>query len=149
MKRSAILLLYQSGKSQAQIFKTLESCKVTKNLVSRTIRRYLETGGGIEDRPRSGRPRSKRTPAMMNALRARIRRNPRQSQQKLALQFDMSPKTARKALKEVLGLKPRKRAKGTKSVKCSGLIYVYRPKLYALSNRILNWSATTTRAKLS
>ncbi len=46
---------------------------------------------------------------MVKVLRERIRRNPRRSQRKLALQLKISPKTIRKALKVDLRLKPLKR----------------------------------------
>src|SRR5215469_11343569 len=107
-KREAIILHHQLGKTNAEIVRLLKNANVNKMLVSRTIKRFAETGS-TEKRRSSGRPRSKRTPAMVKALRSRIRRNPRQRQQKLALQMAVSWKTIQRALKIDLGLKALKR----------------------------------------
>src|SRR5215469_11913072 len=107
-KREAIILHHQLGKTNAEIVRLLKNANVNKMLVSRTIKRFAETGS-TEKRRSSGRPRSKRTPAMVKALRSRIRRNPRWRQQKLALQMAVSRKTIQRALKIDLGLKALKR----------------------------------------
>lgn len=107
-KRSAIILCWKSGKKNCEIVNDLKESNVNFNLVKRTIDRFQETGS-TKLRGGPGRPRSKRTPAMLKALKARIRRNPCRSQAKLALQFGTSSKTIRKALKVDLGLKPLKR----------------------------------------
>ena len=54
-KRSAIIELFLNGASQAKIFNELGNAKYSRSLISRTIKRYNETGG-IKDKPRSGRP---------------------------------------------------------------------------------------------
>lgn len=106
--RDAIISLYQNGRSNSEIVRLLKKSNVNKMLVSRTVKRFIETGT-TEKRKSSGRPRSRRTPAMLTALKARIRRNPRRSQSKLALQMKVSRKTIQRALKIDLKLKALKR----------------------------------------
>lgn len=108
MKRAAIIFHYQNGKTNSEIVKLLKNSKVNYNLVKRTIKRFLDTGSTIKRR-RTYTPRPRRTPAMLKALKARIRRNPRRSQRKLALQMKVSRQTIQKALKEDLGLRALKR----------------------------------------
>ena len=72
-KRAAIIQLHHAGHSNSKIMKLL---KAPKSTVRDTTLRFqeLET---MEDRDRSGRPRSARTPVKIKALRERIRRNPK------------------------------------------------------------------------
>jgi transposase len=108
-KRAAIILHYQDGKSNSQIVKLLKKSNVNFMLVKRTIERFLQTGS-TEKRKCPARPRPKRTPAMLKALKARIRRNPRRCQKKLALQMNVSRCTIQRALKMDLKLKALKRS---------------------------------------
>lgn len=57
-KRAAIIELHRAGHSNSKIMKLL---KVPKSTVRDTILRFQELGT-MEDRARSGRPRSARTP---------------------------------------------------------------------------------------
>ena len=65
----------------------------------------------MSDKPRSGRPRSVRTPALKNKVRCRISRNPRRSIRKMAREFSVNHETMRKLVVEDLGLKSFKRKK--------------------------------------
>ena len=75
-KRAAIIQLHRAGHSNSKIMKLL---KAPKSTVCDTILRFqrFQELGTMEDRDRSGRPRSARTPAKIKALRERIQRNPK------------------------------------------------------------------------
>ena len=134
-KRNAILQLHLHGKTNSEICKVLKSGNVTRCLVYRTVKRYKDTGT-VEDRPRSGRPRDKRTPRMLKALKNRIKRNPRRCQKKLALQMNVSRQTMQRALKKDLKLKALKRGtchmltmqqKKNRLLRCRALLRRYGP----------------------
>ena len=81
--RGGIIRLFEQGKSGYQIAKDM---KLPYTTVRDTIRRYRETGN-YNDRPRSGRPRTARTPAKIRKFKDRIQRNPnsqRNSTRKMA-----------------------------------------------------------------
>lgn len=77
--RIAIIGLFKSGKSAAQIFALLRPLKMSERFVYRTIKRYSDIGD-VVDRFRSGRPRSVRTKKAIEAGRSRINRNPLRKQ---------------------------------------------------------------------
>ena len=108
--RRLIVRAFKRGERQADIFHRLKSDGVSRPFISLTIKRWRETGS-IADRPRTGRPRTVRTPERIKAVRARIRRNPRRSQRKLASQMGVSRSSIQMILKEDLGLTPYKRRK--------------------------------------
>ena len=137
-QRAAVLQLYLSGHRLCDIFKALEKSGMKRRTVYDIVHRYLDTGS-VSDRKRSGRPRTVRTPAMLKALTARIRRSPRRSQKKLALQIMVSKETIRKALREDLGVKAFKRGtchmltipqKKMRVLKCRALIKRYAGQRY-------------------
>ena len=64
-KRAAIIELHRAGKTNSEIVKLL---KAPRSTVYHTVSRFKELQS-TDDRPRSGRPRSSRTPKMINALR--------------------------------------------------------------------------------
>ena len=70
-----------------------------------TANRHKELNS-TEDRPRSGRPRTSRTPKVINAVRARIRRNIKRSKRKMAREMDVSEKTMRSIVKTDLKFSP-------------------------------------------
>ena len=94
-KRAAIIELYRAGKTNSEILKFL---KAPRSTVYHTVRRCKELQS-TEDRPRSGRPRSCRTPKMINAVRARIRRNPKRSMKAMARDMNVSEKMIRNIVK--------------------------------------------------
>jgi inhibitor of nuclear factor kappa-B kinase subunit alpha len=110
IKRVGVIALYKAGHQPTKIIKLLKNIGVKKQFVYDTIKRYQDTGS-TEDRPRTGRPRSAKTPKMIRKLKARIRRNPFRKQKKLALQLKTSRQSVRRALKVDLGLKALKRTK--------------------------------------
>lgn len=109
-KRQAVINLHNDGKTRMEIVRALKALKVTPKFVTRTIKRFLETGS-LQDRVRSGRPRSVRTSAMVKAVRERVRRNPQRSQRKLAGQLGISRRSVQRVLKNDLRLRPYKRCK--------------------------------------
>lgn len=134
-RRIQVINLHIKGKRQCEIVKLLKLQNVTQSFVSKTIKRYIQTGS-TENKLKSGRPRSKRTAKMINALKARIRRNPCRSQKKLALQMGVSKTTIRRALKLDLGLKPLKKTtchmmtmkqKKNRIILCKALLKRYAP----------------------
>jgi transposase len=109
IKRVGVIALHKAGHKPTKIIKLLKNNGVKKQFVYDTINRYEETGS-TEDRPRTDRPRSARTPKTIRKFKARIRRNPCRKQ-KLALQLKTSWQSVKRALKADLGLKALKRTK--------------------------------------
>jgi transposase len=109
-KKAAIQLCHEDGFLPAEIFHKLKDLDISRDLVARTVKRLNETGT-TQDRPRSGRPRSVRTPALVNKVYHRLRRNPQQSPNKLATKLKTSRTTMRRIIKDDLGLRPYKKRK--------------------------------------
>lgn len=106
--RAAILHHHVRGLRPCEIFKALKNLNVKRRTIYDVVKRYTETGS-TNDKKRSGRPRSARTPAMVKALKARIRRNPRRTQKKLALQMKVSVDSIARALQHDIGVKALRR----------------------------------------
>lgn len=96
--RIAIIALFESGKSPADIVKTLP---VPRRTVYAAIKRYKELGT-TDDRPRKGRPVTATTPENQNKLRHRIRRNPGKSMRKLAKEMKIGRESIRKMVRNNL-----------------------------------------------
>ena len=106
-KRAAIIQLHRAGHSNSKIMKLL---KAPKSTVRDTILRFQELGT-MEDRDRSGRPRSARTPAKIKAFRERIRRirrNPKRSLRKTAKDMNISHESVRTIVEQDLKMSPYK-----------------------------------------
>lgn len=104
-KREAIIKLHCAGKSCSDIAKALKDMKVTKSTAWYTIKRWEKTKS-VENRPKSGRPRTVRTKKLIESTRAKINRNPRQSIRKLAREADVNCKSMRLLVRKDLKLKP-------------------------------------------
>ena len=96
-KRAAVIRLYKQGKSKVEIKRALNFRKL---FIHRTIKRFNETLT-IADRPRRGRPVTKYTPEIQNAVRQKVRRNPRHSIIKLAEEHETSYGTMQKSLQNI------------------------------------------------
>ena len=107
-ERSAIIGLFENGRKPAEILKLLNMSDGKRKFVHRTIKRYKETGGTV-DRARSGRPSSVTTPGLKKIIRERIRRNPRRSMRKMALELKISRCSISKVVKRDLGMNSFKR----------------------------------------
>ena len=80
--RAAILHLHLPSKKPIEISKALQQSGVKRSTVYDSVKRYIKTGT-IYDMKRSCRPRSIRTPQLIKAAKARIRRNPRRNQKSM------------------------------------------------------------------
>ena len=109
-KRSAVIQLFLNGKKQNQILRTLGSPKYSRSFISRTIKRYIETGK-ITDIQRSGRPRTVRTPANKKKIRQILIRRPTTSTRKVAAKVGIDRESARRIIKKDLGIKCFKRTR--------------------------------------
>ena len=88
-KRSKIISLFECGKSAGEIFKMLGQENFSRKLIYRTIKIYKETGS-LNDKARSGRPRTEKTIGLKAKVQKRIVRNPRRSMRKMARDFGVS-----------------------------------------------------------
>ncbi|KAI6647742.1 hypothetical protein LOD99_8583 [Oopsacas minuta] len=103
-KRSQILELFRAEKSPGEILKILQSKKVGRKLIYRTIQRYKETGS-LKDRARSGRQRNVRTRELKAKMKKRMVRNPRRSMRKMSRDFGISSRSIGRVVHDDLGLK--------------------------------------------
>lgn len=109
--RVAVIALHKCGQPPNMIFKLLQKLKINKQFIYRTIHRYSNTLT-VDDRKRSGRPRTVRTPAVIKAVKARITRNPVRKQKLLAIQMTVKRSSLKKIINDDLGLHAYRRRKG-------------------------------------
>ena len=109
-ERSAIIELFVKGNNPGEILKLLKMPKQRRKLIYRTIQRYRKTGG-VQDMPRSGRPKSVTTPRLKKVVMDRIRRNPRRSLRKMAVELKVSRGSLQNLVRNDLGLRSFKRKK--------------------------------------
>lgn len=109
--RQSVISLHQAGNSPAEILRSLRGLGISRKFIYRTIQRY-NASESIEDRPRSGRPRSVRTPNAIKAVKARIRRNPVRHQTVMAREMAISRRSMSRILRDDLGLKAYRRRTG-------------------------------------
>jgi hypothetical protein len=107
-RRAAVIELYLGGKTPTEILKALSGRGVKRLFIYRTIKRYQETHT-IEDRGRSGRPRTATAPRVVKTVALRIRRNPRRSMRKMAREIHISEGSMRTIVKKYLHMKSLKR----------------------------------------
>ena len=91
-KKIPIVSLHKAGKSDLEIFRTLENLDVNRKLVYRTLLRYRETRA-IVRRPGSGRKRTSTDARHVRLVRQRLQRNPRRSARKIARDMGISPRS--------------------------------------------------------
>lgn len=108
--RDIVIKKFMKGQQPGEIFRDLKPLGIKRDFVYRTIRRYNETSS-VDDRKRSGRPRSVRTKETVKMVRERIRRNGQRSARKLARELKISRGTMLNILKKDLGCKPYKKRK--------------------------------------
>lgn len=109
--RVAVIALHKCGFEKSAIFKTLQPLGISRMFVYRAVKLFEETGG-IDDRPRSGRPRTVRTPQAIKAVEARIRRNPLRKQKIMSREMQISRLSMSRIIREDLGLGAYKRHTG-------------------------------------
>ena len=98
---------FSKEKTCLQILHAGKEMKLNRMFIKRTLDRFQETQS-TEDRPRSGRPKSCRTPVAIKKIRDKIRRNPRQSTRKKAKKQGLSPRTMRLLVTGDLRMRPYK-----------------------------------------
>lgn len=103
-KRQAVLALHLNGKSNQQIVRDLQALNVNKSFVSRTIKRFRDTGS-VNKRYGGGRKPTAVTPRNVQRVRKRLVRNPRRSAKKLATEIDISRTSLRRIMKYKLKVK--------------------------------------------
>lgn len=109
--RIAVIALHKCEMKKSDIFKTLQPLGISRMFVYRCIKLYEETKD-IKDRPRTGRPRTVRTPKAIAAVKARIRRNPLRKQKIMAREMKITQKSMSRIIKKDLGLGAFKRRTG-------------------------------------
>ena len=133
--RQIIVRAFQRGERQADIFRRFKPDGVSRQFISKTIKRWRETGT-TADRPRSGAPRTARTPPIVHKVRERLRRNRRRSVRKLAKKLGTPRSTVRRIVMDDIGLKPYKRQK------VHGISAAQKEKRLIRCKRLLRRSAT-------
>lgn len=108
--RSTVISLKKAGKKPMEIFRQIKCLGASRNFVYYTLKRYKDTCS-LDDRPRSGRPRSVRTAANIKLIRERLRRNPCRTQKKMALQTNISRISVNRILKYDLKVRAYSRRK--------------------------------------
>ena len=99
-KCAAIIELYHAGKTNSEIVKLL---KAPRSTIYHTVSRFKELQT-TKDCPQSERPQSSQTPKMINAVKARIRCNPKRSMRAMACDMNVSEKTIRNIVKTDLNM---------------------------------------------
>lgn len=103
-RRASILALHQAGITPADIAKRL---LIPRTTVFNNLKRFKETGT-MDDRPRSGRPKTATSNRIVKVIREKIRRDPRRSMRKMAADAGISEKSVRRICKTRLNLRPYK-----------------------------------------
>lgn len=109
--RIAVIALHKCNKGPKEIFELLQPLQITMKFVYRTINRYTEASS-VDDRPRSGRPRTIRTKKVVEAVRHRILRNPLRKQKVMAREMKIPKRTMSRIVKEDLKLGAYRRSTG-------------------------------------
>lgn len=109
--RIAVIALHKCKKDPKAIFNLLKPLGISLRFVYRTIKRFIHLSS-VDDKARSGRPRSVRTPDVIKKVRERIRRNPVRKQKIMAQQLQMSRMSVSRLLNQDLGLRAYRRCTG-------------------------------------
>eukprot|EP00095_Tigriopus_kingsejongensis_P008357 maker-scaffold1160_size58366-snap-gene-0.8 protein:Tk08357 transcript:maker-scaffold1160_size58366-snap-gene-0.8-mRNA-1 annotation:"peptidyl-prolyl cis-trans isomerase-like 2" len=103
--RDEIICHNTPGKSSPEFLKAFKAVKMNRMFVKRTVDQYKDTGKEI-DRRRSGRPRSVRTPGVVNSVREKIPRNPWTNIAQMAKESKISRTTMTRVVKDDLKMIP-------------------------------------------
>lgn len=109
--RIAVIALHKCNKSATEIFNLLKPLKISKKFIYRAVKRYLEVSS-VDDKARSGRPRTSRNSAVVKAVREKIRRNPLRKQKIMAREMKIPTRTMSRIIKQDLGLGAYRRTTG-------------------------------------
>ncbi|XP_033220925.1 uncharacterized protein LOC117175325 [Belonocnema kinseyi] len=106
-KRNSVIALYLEGKSQPAIVRELNHHQLNKVFVNRTITRYNNTSS-IAKRHGGGHQKTATSREMVQKVKKRLERNPRQSANQMAKELQISKCSIRRILKNNLKVKPYK-----------------------------------------
>jgi len=109
-KREMVVRLMKSGMRTTDIVSTMSPLGYSKSSVMKALNRFRTTKS-TADKPRTGRPRSVRTPKVIAKVRERIRRNSARSSRRMAAQLNLTTTSVHRVLKNDLGLCPYKQSK--------------------------------------
>jgi inhibitor of nuclear factor kappa-B kinase subunit alpha len=84
------------------VSKIIKAMKLPRSTVYNVLKRYKETGSA-SDRPRSGRPRTARTPQLIKSVREKLRRNPDRNIAQLAREAHVGQATMHQIVTKDLG----------------------------------------------
>ena len=76
LKRKFVIEQYEKKKTRSEILKIGKRLKLNVKFIKQTLDRFKETKS-VNDRYRSGRPRSKRTKEVVKVVREKIREIPK------------------------------------------------------------------------
>lgn len=107
INRDTIVTLHKKGESNSLIAKKLH---IRRETVWKVVKKFKETGKTC-NRPGQGRKRTVRTKKLVKNTREKLRRNPRRSASKLALDAGISVTSMRRILKDDLKTSPYKMQK--------------------------------------
>lgn len=103
-EKISIKFLYENGYSPSSILKQFKKLSVSRATVYRTVKRLRETGT-IDCKKRKSYPRPVRTRGLINKVKCRLWRNPKQSINKMASDLGVSQPTLHRLVKEDLRLR--------------------------------------------
>lgn len=107
-KRNVVIALHLEGKTNIQIRRAMPEMQLNKLFVSRTIKRFVETGS-IKKRYGGGRKCTATSHTNIEKIRQRMNRKSARSAIKMAQDLNVSEKSVRRVLKITLKLKPLKK----------------------------------------
>ncbi|VDO47332.1 unnamed protein product [Haemonchus placei] len=106
---SAIVRLHKTGRPPATIAMDMD-LGIHRSVVYHTLQRYRDLGG-LQDYRRSGRPRTARTPEVVEAVRKRRARNATRSISTMARNMGISQKSMERIIHEDLKMYPHRTRK--------------------------------------
>lgn len=98
--RQTIVEKLRAGQRPSDIAREMNIARCTVY----SAKKIFDATGGYSKRVAGGRPRIKRTRALIASIRAKVRRNSERSMRQLAKEAQVSEKTVRRVVKEDLGL---------------------------------------------
>lgn len=106
-KRAAVLTMLKNGQSRQSIIKALG---VSRTFIWRTTKVFKKTGKTTRQ-PGQGRKQTVRTPKLIKAVSAKIRRNPGRSMRNMAKEYNVSRRSMQRVVREDLRMVPYKHQK--------------------------------------
>lgn len=108
--RAIVKKFFDQNLLKKDIWAQCKAFGMKRGFVYYNIKKLSETGS-IQERPRSGRPRTAATPRMIKVIRSRIHRNPQRSTRKLAADLKTSKSSVNRILSHRLHFKAYRKRK--------------------------------------